>query len=195
MASQVASDGHVVAPLNISAPAPSIDLKGFKWDTVDEKILGPKRSHEHKVQPNSIHQQKGLSPEQADAIADATQLGQQLAPQPGAPAPPLFPLAQFQGAYAGNGFNLIFRPQQRNDTTLPGAQGPNDNILELNLTTEQLTFGNTIGAVPNRGLSFNGQPDITIGGFPYLQTIQDVTNLATGKGDNPIQTGIHFETG
>lgn len=97
-----------------------------------------------------------------------------------------------------NGFNLIFRPRPGDDKTdFPESppNGPNDNILELNLTTEQLTFGATIGDIPNRGLIFNKQSDINLGGLPYLQTIQDVTNPATGRGDNPIPTGIHFEPG
>jgi hypothetical protein len=105
----------------------------------------------------------------------------------------------FQGAYAGNGFNMIFRPRPRNDTTKfpspPQTIDPDDNILELNLTTEQLTFGSTIGHIPNRGLNLTRQEDITLEGLPYLQTIQDVTNIATGKGDNPALTGIHFEPG
>jgi hypothetical protein len=73
--------------------------------------------------------------------------------------------------------------------------GPTDNILQLNLTTEQLTFGETIGEIPNRGLNINNQSDVTLGGFPYLQTIQDVTNKATGKGDRITPNGIHFEPG
>jgi len=41
MASEVTTDGHVLPPLNISAPAPILNLRGFKWGTVDEKIHGP----------------------------------------------------------------------------------------------------------------------------------------------------------
>jgi hypothetical protein len=93
---------------------------------------------------------------------------------------------------------MIFCPRPKNDTTsfpiTPPSQ-PDDNILELNLTTEQLTFGGTIGDIPNRGLSFNGQPDIFLAGVPYLRTIQDVTNIDTGKGDSPTPTSIHFEPG
>lgn len=40
MASEITSDGRVIAPLNISVPAPILNLRGFKWDTVDEKIPG-----------------------------------------------------------------------------------------------------------------------------------------------------------
>jgi hypothetical protein len=40
MASQLTEDGHVIPPLNLTAPAPIINLRGFKWDTVDEEIQG-----------------------------------------------------------------------------------------------------------------------------------------------------------
>jgi hypothetical protein len=33
MASEITSDGRMIAPLNISAPAPILTLRGFKWDT------------------------------------------------------------------------------------------------------------------------------------------------------------------
>lgn len=121
-----------------------------------------------------------------------------MAPGRAAAPPPAFPLSQFQGAYAGNGFNLIWRPRPLDDKTKfptrPPAQ-PDDNILELNLTTEQMTFGGTLGQIPNRGLSFNKQSDVFLGGLPYLQTVQDVTNIDTGKGDSPTPTDIHFEPG
>ena len=50
-----------------------------------------------------------------------------------------------------------------------------------------------MGKIPNRGLF--GQPDIDLTGVPYLQTVQDVTLPATGRGDNPKPTCIHFEPG
>jgi hypothetical protein len=241
MASQLTEDGHVIPPLNITAPAPIINLRGFKWEAVDEEVQGhdvpqgtengsdhePRTSgaiEQHPVQqalfttqaiPAVAHkivvpgpggpgrpQPPGqlpaprlpLSPEALGA-----QLPAQLGLVPGQPLPPapLFPLTQFQGAYAGNGFNLIFRPRPNNDKTPfdNPPVGPTDNVLELNLTTEQLTFGETIGDIPNRGLNLNNQSDVTLGGFPYLQTIQDVTNRETGKGDRIKPTGIHFEPG
>lgn len=93
---------------------------------------------------------------------------------------------------------MIFRPRPERDATkFPVTPvGPADNVLELNLTTEQLTFGRTIGHIPNRGLNLNKQADISLGGLPYLQTIQDVTNPVTGRGDRPGDpVGIHFEPG
>lgn len=223
MASQVTTDGHVIAPLNITKPAPIISLRGFHWDTVDEKIHGQPQSEQS--QPDKIQDEQ-----QAFRVADAAprfqvkdgvksaaplplpkmplsgaamplQLPGQLGVVPGLPppSPPKFPLEQFQGAYAGNGFNLIWRPRMGPDIpplpmTPPGDHAK-ENMLQLNLTTEQLTFGPTIGNIPNRGSGANGQNDIILGGFPYLQTVQDVTNKMSGKADNPAATGIHFEPG
>ena len=196
MSGQVAADGRVIAPLNITAPAPSLNLKGFHWQTVDEKILGPQQGYAAAAP----------GPESGTAALVAPLPGQ-LASQlvhgsfrSTRPQPP-FPLAHFQGSYAGNGFNLIWRPRAKDDDTkfpiqVDPAQ-PDDNILQLNLTTEQLTFGETIGAIPNRGLKFDTQAQQTIflEGFPYLQTVQDVTNPDSGLGDNLIPTDIHFEPG
>ncbi len=190
MASEVTADGHVLPPLNISVPAPILNLRGFRWDTVDEEIHGPQLRREAVVPPRAPEPPQGTA-------AQSPQLIKQLSKDE-QPFLPGFPLAQFQGAYAGNGFNLIFRPRSDTDQTplpiKPGSDaGPNDNILELNLTTEQLTFGEPLGKIPNRGLF--GQPDIDIAGFPYLQTVQDVTNPDTGKGDRVKPIGIHFEPG
>lgn len=111
------------------------------------------------------------------------------------PAPPLLVLDNFKGTFAGNGFNMIFRPQSSaTPTKFPNnpTQGADDNVLELNLTAETLAFADALGSVPNRGLF--AQADIFLSGVPYVQTIQDVTNPATGKGDG-VATGIHFEPG
>lgn len=111
------------------------------------------------------------------------------------PVPELLVLDNFQGTFVGNGFNTIFRPQSSTTpTTFPNnpTQGANDNVLELNLTKETLAFAGALGSVPNRGLFQQG--DIFLSGVPYVQTIQDVTNPATGKGDG-VATDIHFEPG
>jgi len=109
-------------------------------------------------------------------------------------APSLGPLVHFKGKWAGTGFNMIFRPQNfaTSPTPLPQpAHGPNDNILELNLTTEQLVFSESLGSVPNRGFA---QGDIFLNGVPYLQTVQDVTEVGPHNPDvKPV--GIHVEPG
>ena len=66
-------------------------------------------------------------------------------PPPVAQPPPLGPLSAFVGDWVGNGFNTIFRPDSTaSPTKLPNAvpppPPPQDNILELNLTSETLSF-------------------------------------------------------
>ncbi|KAF3915399.1 hypothetical protein AA313_de0208228 [Arthrobotrys entomopaga] len=116
------------------------------------------------------------------------------------PVPPLGVLSNFSGVYAGSGFNLIFRPNGNtvaattfpNPLNPPPAGGFSNNVLELNLTKETLRFWPALGSTPNRGL--NDQEDIFLNGVPYIQTIDDVTNQATGKADK-TPSGIHFEPG
>ncbi|KAF2099357.1 hypothetical protein NA57DRAFT_74858 [Rhizodiscina lignyota] len=116
------------------------------------------------------------------------------------PTPPLGVLSNFSGAFTGHGFNLIFRPNSGpptgttfpNPISPPAPTPPSQNALELNLTTEMLTFSKSIGSIPNRGLE--SQSDIFLNGVPYMQVINDVTNPSTGKA-NGTATGIHFEPG
>jgi hypothetical protein len=100
------------------------------------------------------------------------------------PAPGLGPLAAFAGTFRGKGFNTIFRPDLGSPTKLP-VPATDDNLLELNLTEETLSFSPSLGAVPNRG---EVQADINLNGVPYLQVINDVTIAGQS-------TGIHFEPG
>jgi hypothetical protein len=58
--------------------------------------------------------------------------------------------------------------------------------LELNLTSESLSFSPSLGSVPNRGTAT--QPDAFLNGVPYLQTINDITI----HGES---VGIHVEPG
>ena len=115
------------------------------------------------------------------------------------PPPPLGVLSNFTGTFAGTGFNLIFRPNNGtqgttfpNPVSPPPPQTPSENTLELNLTTETLSFAKELGSIPNRGL--NQQGDIFLNGVPYVQAINDVTNLDTGKADGK-PSAIHFEPG
>jgi hypothetical protein len=104
---------------------------------------------------------------------------------PPSPSPNLGPLTHFKGIFVGDGFNQIFRPDNpETPTVLPVPVGASDNILELNLTRETLSFSKSLGSVPNRG---SVQGDAFLNGVPYLQTINDVT---TGR-----KVGIHFEPG
>jgi hypothetical protein len=91
----------------------------------------------------------------------------------------------------GNGFNTIFRPDSTASPTqlpnpVPPPPPPRDNILELNLTSESLSFSKSLGSVPNRGTGT--QPDAFLNCVPYLQTINDIT--IHGE-----KVGIHFEPG
>jgi hypothetical protein len=97
--------------------------------------------------------------------------------------PPLGPLSAFTGTWTGSGFNTIFRPQKA--TTPFPIPVPGDNVLELNLTSETLSFSPSLGSIPNRGTV---QGDLFMNGVPYIQAISDVTNPGQS-------TGIHFEPG
>jgi hypothetical protein len=100
--------------------------------------------------------------------------------------PTLGPLTAFTGTFRGSGFNLIFRPDStQTPTPLPVPVSGSDNVLELNLTEETLSFSPSLGSVPNRGMV---QGDAFLNGVPYLQTINDVTVPS-----QPV--GIHFEPG
>jgi len=99
---------------------------------------------------------------------------------------PLGPLAAFTGTWSGKGFNTIFRPDSpKTPTVFPVPVASSDNVLELNLTTEDLAFSSPLGNVPNRGMV---QADVFLNGVPYVQSISDVTT--------PGQSvAIHFEPG
>ncbi len=103
-----------------------------------------------------------------------------------APAnPPLGPLQAFAGTFHGKGFNTIFRPESSQTPTKLPVQVTDDNLLELNLTAETLSFSPSLGSVPNRG---EVQGDTFLNGVPYLQVIADVTT------PGPSVT-IHVEPG
>ncbi|KAF7553699.1 hypothetical protein G7Z17_g3428 [Cylindrodendrum hubeiense] len=96
-------------------------------------------------------------------------------------------LKNFTGTFGGFGFNTIFRPNSKKTPT--PKENTDDNVLQLNLTSETMTFGNPLGDVPNRGL--DNQPDIMLDGVPYTQTIVDTTEILKDQ-KPPI---IHFEPG
>ncbi len=70
-------------------------------------------------------------------------------------------LQELVGKWEGDGFNLIARPDFREQANLD---------RELNQTREALTFGPIGSAIPNRGF---GQADIGLFGLTYLQKITD----------------------
>jgi len=108
--------------------------------------------------------------------------------EPETPEPDLGGIAGFTGVFKGTGLNTIFRPQNfaLTPTPLPNpAKGNDDNILEVNLTEETLSFSAALGSIPNRGMV---QGDVFLNGIPYLQTINDVSDP-----EHPV--GIHFEPG
>lgn len=98
---------------------------------------------------------------------------------------PLGPLTAFVGNWTGKGFNAIFRPQNTTTPTFPAPLNTSDNVLELNLTQESMTFSPNLSSIPNRGSGI--QADIFLNGVPYLQKIDDVTSAPAN--------GIHFEPG
>lgn len=122
----------------------------------------------------------------------------------GEPPAPLGALTHLKGSFNGTGLNTIFRPNSGppplGTTKFPRPFSPvpptfpSDNVLELNLTTDHITFSSrSLGRVPNRG--FGSQNDICLNGVSYVQHVQDVTDMKTGYGNKPKPTGIHFETG
>jgi hypothetical protein len=100
-------------------------------------------------------------------------------------APDLGALVDFVGNWTGNGFNTIFRPNSPSTPTELPVPAGGDNILELNLTSETLSFSGSLGSVPNRGMV---QDDAFLNGVPYLQSINDVT--VAGQ-----SVGVHVEPG
>src|ERR1700744_5313483 len=72
-------------------------------------------------------------------------------------------LAELAGTWQGGGFNLVARPDFQDQTA---------TFLELNLTSETLSFTPISSAIPNRGFA---QPDIALFGLTYLQQISDAT--------------------
>jgi hypothetical protein len=83
-------------------------------------------------------------------------------------------LAELAGTWQGGGFNLVARPDFQDQTA---------TFLELNLTSETLSFTPISSAIPNRGFL---QPDIALFGLTYLQQISD----ATTAGALHIEPGI-----
>ncbi len=82
-------------------------------------------------------------------------------------------LAKLPGAWVGNGFNLIARPDKQENRPF---------FLELDATKETLEFTPISGPIPNRG---SEQGDISFLGLTYLQRVNDA--FTSG--------GLHIEPG
>jgi len=212
MASEVRGDGRVIA-LNITKPAPSLDLHGFQWrgsaglaieevepveDEVGEapamQLFSQTAEEPHRVKSQLVLDSNQVPPKQQVAPARVARV----AAAPVAAKDDTFPLDVLEGTWAGNGFNSIFVPLSKSTAgkmNIKREDGPDDNILILNLTTEQWQFGPNLGKVPNRGLG--EQDTIDLDALAYNQTVQDVTNPLTGKPDRveTNKTSIHFEPG
>lgn len=72
-------------------------------------------------------------------------------------------LRELAGTWQGSGFNLIARPDFRDQADL---------YLQLNQTRETLKFEPINASIPNRGF---GQDDIELFGLTYLQQISDAS--------------------
>ena len=172
-----------------STPAPGIDLGNFHWQAVDDKL---NQSADHSPQ-NQFRTLDGES--QKVVTSDATAAA--LPKQP--PSPPLGTIKAFSGTFVGRGFNLIFRPRSDKFDDFPvkpvadSHNFPADNVLELNLTRETLTFSQQLGSVPNRGLA--AQDDIFLNGVTYLQLVDDITDPVSGTANPAKAANIHAEPG
>lgn len=174
-----------------ATPKPGIDLGSFHWQAVDDKL-------NQKVEHAPQHQFRALDAESQKVISPAAAAAAPTAPKP-PPAPPLGTIKAFTGTFTGQGFNLIFRPRSKKFNEFPSPVAPEshgfppDNVLELNLTRETLSFSQQLGSVPNRG--FAGQDDIFLNGVTYLQLVDDITDPTTGKANTAKAASIHAEPG
>jgi hypothetical protein len=112
-------------------------------------------SNERRPEDPSVRQQKIGAPRYAaDLVTTAIELG---------------PLANLSGNWKGCGFSQMWRP----DNTDPASANTKGirRFLQLNQTRETLTFTTIPTPIPNRGVG--DQPDITIYGLHYLQSIND----------------------
>jgi hypothetical protein len=110
----------------------------------------------------------------AEAKINQKPIAQQLLETPDLQPPPRldeksFPLDMLENrTFAGTGYNTIWRPRSKTplplDAPVPGGA---QDVLELNLTAETLTFSKSLGDVPNRGVS--AQKDLVLKGISYVQ--------------------------
>ena len=99
----------------------------------------------------------------------------------------LGPLALLGGRWKGDGFNVIWRPDNTGDPNFQVRR-----FLQLNMTAETLDFDIIPTPIPNRGLA--NQKDITIYGLNYLQKVRDndtdIPNFPNAGEDLHIEPGL-----
>ncbi|KAK1757787.1 hypothetical protein QBC47DRAFT_296862 [Echria macrotheca] len=192
MAAERGPDGNLVLPLNITRPAPVIDFT-FKWATAGGGLRSPPAKSEAAPDLTPQPELGSIPPTATERVQFEDQMGFLKARESALG----FPLTKFAGPWTGNGFNTIFVPLPFGEKVQEfKGVGFNDNLLVIDLTTEQWTFGPTLGDIPNRGFGLQG--DIHLHGVPYLQTVQRVTDKLTGRPRIPSinkPEGIHFEPG
>jgi hypothetical protein len=131
------------------------------------------------------------------AKANQKPIAQQLLERPDLKTPKVldkefFPLDVLQDrTFAGTGYNTIWRP--RSKTPLEKVNETQDDVLELNLTAETLTFSKSLGEIPNRGVKT--QKDLVLKGLSYVQRVGAFENTVSGRNDSSDPAGIHFEPG
>jgi hypothetical protein len=136
----------------------------------------------------------------AEAKINQKPIAQQLLETPDLQPPPRldeksFPLDMLENrTFAGTGYNTIWRPRSKTplplDAPVPGGA---QDVLELNLTAETLTFSKSLGDVPNRGVS--AQKDLLLKGLSYVQRVGAFEDFKSGRPDSRNPVGIHFEPG
>jgi hypothetical protein len=94
-------------------------------------------------------------------------------------------LASLPGSWRGNGFNVMWRPDNSKNPKFDEIH----RFLELNLTNDSFEFHVIPGVVPNRGAGT--QEDLNLYGLHYLQRVSDAD-------EPPVQTAgeaLHIEPG
>jgi hypothetical protein len=94
-------------------------------------------------------------------------------------------LASLPGSWRGNGFNVMWRPDNSKNPKFDEIH----RFLELNLTSDSFDFRVIPGVVPNRGAG--NQEDLNLYGLHYLQRVSDADKP-------PVTTAgeaLHIEPG
>ena len=107
-------------------------------------------SEVHLETPDSVTETFGFGevPSLAPAGPDEQFAAAAVTAAAAAAVPSLGPLKAFAGTFRGKGFNTIFRPESTPTPTKLPVQVTDDNLLELNLTEETLSFSPSWAACP-----------------------------------------------